>query len=88
MSVEIRDRGNALLLERRAHQLAGRALVPSALDENLQQSPFIIDGALQVQQPPADPDHHLIQVPRGLGFGLRIRAMAGPDFKTQCRSVS
>lgn len=50
--------------------------------------PFIIDGVPQVQQPPADSDQPLIQVPRGLGFGRRIQAMAGPDFKTQCRSIS
>lgn len=41
-------RGKALLLEQRTHQLAGRRLVPSALDENLHHLALIIDGPPQV----------------------------------------
>ena len=50
-------------LEQLAHELAGRRLVPPALDEDVQDLAFAIHRAPKIKMLPGDPHHHLVEMP-------------------------
>jgi hypothetical protein len=52
-----------LLPEQLADELAGRGLVPPALDQDLQHLALIVDRPPQVHLLAGDPHHHLIEMP-------------------------
>ena len=52
-------RREALLAEQLAHELDGCAFVPSALNQDFEKLPFVIDRAPQVHMPAGDSDDHL-----------------------------
>src|ERR1700753_2674361 len=59
----------AHFLEQFPHQFQCSPLVPLALDKNVEDFAFGIDGAPQVDQLAIDLDKHLIEVPSGMGLG-------------------
>lgn len=56
-------RGGALVLEQLAHQAQGGCLVPSALQQGIEDVTVCIDGALQPVFLSLDRHHHLIELP-------------------------
>jgi hypothetical protein len=78
-------------LKQLAHQPQRCALVAAALNEHIEDLALVVDGAPQIQPPAGDPSHHFVEVHRLLGRGRRcrsLRAIKGPNFKTQRRTVS
>ena len=53
----------ALLLEQLAHQPQRRPSVASALDTNVENLPFVVDGTPETHSLAGDPHHHLVQMP-------------------------
>src|SRR6266498_159147 len=56
-------RREALLAEQLAHELDGCALVPSALNQDLEDLAFMIDRAPQIHMMAGDPDDHFVEMP-------------------------
>ena len=57
------SRGEALVLEKVAHQLQRRALVASALHDDVENFALVVDRAPEVHLLATDPDHHLVEMP-------------------------
>src|ERR1700716_1468594 len=53
----------ALLAEQLAHELDGCALVPSALNQDLEDLAFMIDGTPQIHVLACNPDDHFVEMP-------------------------
>jgi hypothetical protein len=86
-----RLRRKALLAEQLAHELDGCAFVRSALNKDFENLAFMIDRAPQVYVLPATRTTISSTCQRLLGRGrLRrsLRAIIGPNFNTQLRTVS
>ena len=49
--------------KRATQQLQSRRLVPSLLDQDVENLALVIDGAPEPHLPTADPDEHLVQMP-------------------------
>jgi hypothetical protein len=58
-----RLRTHVLVFQQLPEELPGGTLVASRLDEHVEDFAFVIDGSPQVHPPPADPHHHLVEVP-------------------------
>ena len=58
-----RLRREALLAEQLAHQLDGRRLVSTTLDQDLEDLAFVIDGTPQIHVLARDPDDHFVEMP-------------------------
>ena len=74
-----------------AHQPDCRPLVAPALNQHVENLTLVIDGAPQVHPFAGNPDHHLVEVPSIARRGRHrrnFRAIPGPNFKTQRRTVS
>jgi hypothetical protein len=56
-------RREALLAEQLAHELDGCALVPSALNQDLEDLALMIDRAPQIHMLAGDPDDHFVEMP-------------------------
>src|SRR5712671_4119028 len=56
-------RREALLAEQLAHEPDSCPLVPSALNQDLQDLALMIDRAPQVHMPAGDPDDHFVEMP-------------------------
>ena len=80
-----------LLLEELVHQPQRPPTVAPTLNQHVEDLAFMIDGTPQIHLPAADPHHHLVEVPtiarRGRHRRSR-RAIIGPNFSTQHRTVS
>ena len=53
----------ALLSHQLAHELDGRTPVSPALNQDVENLTFMIDGAPEIHPPPRDPDDHLVEMP-------------------------
>src|SRR5215471_5034104 len=81
----------ALLLEQLAHQPQRRPTVPSALDQHVENLALVVDGTPENIRLPAIRSTISSKCQRSLGRGRRWRsrrAIAGPNFSTQRRTVS
>src|SRR5260370_24634848 len=56
-------RREALLAEQLAHELDGCALIPSALNQDLENLALMIDRAPQIHMLAGDPDDHFVEMP-------------------------
>src|SRR3979409_286507 len=56
-------RREALLAEQLAHELDGCALVPSALNQDLEDLALMIDGTPQIHVFARNPDDHFVEMP-------------------------
>ncbi len=52
-----------LLSHQLAHELDGRALVPSALNQDLEDLALVVDGTPQIHMLAGDPDDHFVEMP-------------------------
>src|SRR5215831_3431589 len=83
-------RHEALLLEQLAHQPQRRPRVASTLDQHVENLALVIDGTPQIHPLAGDEYHHLVQMPaiaRPRATLAQPRAIAGPNFSTQRRTV-
>jgi hypothetical protein len=84
-------RHEALLLQQLAHQPQRRPTVASALDQHVEDLALVIDGAPEISPLAAMRITMSSKCQRSLGRGRRWRsrrAIAGPNFSTQRRTVS
>jgi hypothetical protein len=73
---------DALVLEQFSEQFQRRMFVPSALDQHVQHLALVIDRAPQEHLPPADPHHHLIEMP-STRWRRPTPAQVGRDQRTE-----
>jgi hypothetical protein len=81
----------ALLPHQFAHELDGSAPVSPALNQDVENLAFLIDGAPQIHPFARDPDTISSRCHRSLGRGRTCRsrrAIIGPNFSTQLRTLS
>src|ERR1700741_2061061 len=84
-------RHEALLLEQLTHEPQGRPTIAAALDQHVENFALVIDGAHRYSRSPAMRTTISSKCQRSLGRGRpwrRRRAIAGPNFSTQRRTVS
>jgi hypothetical protein len=55
--------GEALLLEKLAHQPQRGPAVAAALQQHVEDLALVVDGAPQIHPPAGDPNHHLVEMP-------------------------
>jgi len=80
-----------LLSQQLAHDPERRAPVSVALDQHVEDLALMVDRSPQVHAFLGDPDDHFVEVPsavRGGSAAASSRAIAGPNFMTQRRTVS
>jgi len=75
-------RQKAIFLQRLAHQFQRCGLIPLGLDQDIQNLPFAIDGAPQLNQAPINPRIDLVKMPRGVWFRSAF-AKIGGDFRPE-----
>src|SRR3954471_2535387 len=84
-------RRGALLPKPPAHEPDGGGSVPARLHEGAQDLALTIDGSPQPQAFAPNHDSHFVEMPPGAWLGTRpteLRAKAGPNLRTQRRTVS
>ena len=84
-------RSKSLFAQQLAHEAECGVLIAMPLDQHVEDLALVIDRPPQVHALPGDPDDHLVEVPWLPGMGRRrrsSRAIAGPNFQTQRRTVS
>ncbi len=69
----------ALLLEQLLHQLLGGFGISLALDEDVQNLAFMVDGAPQPIALASDDDHHFVEVPVITGLRVGAAQIGGND---------
>ena len=80
-----------LLSEKLAHQPQRRPGVGENLDQHVEDLAFVVDGTPEVHPLAGDPNNHLVQLPSIARAGTalpQLRAIRGPNFSTQRRTVS
>jgi len=78
-------------LQEHAHELASGRRIAPALDQDVQHLTLVVDRPPEIIHLPAIRTTISSRCQRGLGFRRsrrRLRAMAGPNFSTQRRTVS
>ena len=81
----------ALLLEQLAHQPQHCPAVAPTPNQHVEDLALVVDSTPEIDSPTGDPHHHLVKMPAVAGRGRRRRsrrAIAGPNFSTQRRTVS
>ena len=75
-------RQEAIFLQKLAHQFQRWGLIPRGLDQGIQNLPFAIDGAPQINQTPINPQIDLVKMPRCVRFRSAF-ARIGGDFRPE-----
>lgn len=73
---------DALALQELAQQFQRRMLVAAALNQHVQHLSLVIDGAPEEQPPPANANHHLIEMPSAR-WGRPTPAQVGREQRTE-----
>ena len=84
-------RNEGVFLQQLAHELQRGPLVAPGLDQHIEDLAFGVDGASQIDQAAIDLQVDLIEMPRAVGLGRRLRksaAISGPKWFTQRRMDS